>query len=174
MANEPTTVIIGNLTGDPELRYTPNGAAVANFSIASTPRTYSKQQADWVDGETLFMRCSLWSKQAENLSESLHSGQRVIATGRLKQRSFETKDGERRTVIECEVDEIGPSLRYHTARTQKNNEQAGQSGAQWGSGPQASAGQQQAPQWGTGQPAQQATPQQAQESPQWTQQQAPF
>lgn len=140
MANEPTITLVGNLTADPELRYTPNGSAVANFTIASTPRTYNKQQGEYVDGETLFMRCSLWNKQAENLAESLHSGQRVIAQGRLKQRNFETKDGERRTVIECEVDEIGPSLRYHTARTQKSdrpNQQAQprQSSGAWGSRP---------------------------------------
>ena len=139
MANEPTITLVGNLTADPELRYTPNGGAVANFTIASTPRTYNKQRGEYVDGETLFMRCSLWNKQAENLAESLHSGQRVIAQGRLKQRNFETKDGERRTVIECEVDEIGPSLRYHTARTQKSdrpNQQAQpQQGGGWGSRP---------------------------------------
>lgn len=114
--------VVGNLTGDPELRFTPSGAAVANFTIASTPRTFDKQANEFRDGETLFMRCSIWRDAAENVGESLTKGTRVIAQGRLVQRSFETREGEKRTVVELQVDEIGPSLRYASAsvtRTQR-------------------------------------------------------
>lgn len=123
MANEPVITVIGNLTGDPELRFTPNGAPVANFTIASTPRTFNKQTNEWVDGEPLFLRASVWREAAENVAETLKKGMRVIAQGRLKSRSYETKEGERRTSMELEIDEIGPALRYATAavtRTQKN------------------------------------------------------
>ena len=113
-----TTTIIGNLTSDPELRFIPSGAAVANFTIAHTPRTLDKATNEWKDGETLFMRCALWREAAENLAESLTKGSRVIATGRLKQRSFE-KDGQSRSVIEMDVEEIGPSLKYATAAVTK-------------------------------------------------------
>jgi len=116
MAGDTTITIIGNLTDDPELRYTPNGAAVANFTVASTPRFLDKATNEWKDGDALFLRCSLWREAAENAAESLQRGMRVIAQGRLKQRSFETKEGEKRTVVELEVDEIGPSLRYATAK----------------------------------------------------------
>ncbi|MCB1254608.1 MAG: single-stranded DNA-binding protein, partial [Austwickia sp.] len=109
MAGDTTITIIGNLTGDPELRFTPSGAAVANFTVASTPRTFDRQSNEWKDGETLFMRCSVWRDAAENVAESLLRGSRVIVSGRLKSRSYETKEGEKRTVIEMEVDEIGPS-----------------------------------------------------------------
>ncbi len=115
MAGDTVITIIGNLTSDPELRWTPSGAAVANFTIASTPRTLDRQTQEWKDGEPLFLRCSVWRQAAEHVAESLTRGSRVMAQGRLKQRSFETKEGENRTVIELEVDEIGPSLRYATA-----------------------------------------------------------
>jgi single-strand DNA-binding protein len=111
--------IIGNLTADPELRFIPSGAAVASFTIASTPRTFDKQTGEWKDGEALFLNCSLWREAAENVTESLHRGDRVIATGQLKQRSFETKSGEKRTVVELAVDEIGPSMRYAVAKVEK-------------------------------------------------------
>ena len=115
--------IVGNLTTDPELRFTPSGAAVANFTVASTPRTFDKHSNEWKDGETLFMRCSVWRDAAENVAESLARGTRVIVTGRLRSRSYE-KDGEKRTVIEMDADEVGPSLRYASAkvtRAQRSN-----------------------------------------------------
>ena len=116
MAGETIITVIGNLTADPELRYTQNGLAVANFTIASTPRTFDRQANDWKDGEALFLRASCWREFAEHVAGSLTKGARVVATGRLKQRSYETKEGEKRTVIELEIDEIGPSLRYATAQ----------------------------------------------------------
>jgi single-strand DNA-binding protein len=131
MAGDTVITIIGNLTSDPELRWTPSGAAVANFTIASTPRTLDRQTQEWKDGEALFLRCSVWREAAENVAESLTRGSRVMAQGRLKQRSFETKEGEKRTVIELEVDEIGPSLRYATATVSK----AARSGHGAGRGP---------------------------------------
>lgn len=112
MAGETTITVIGNLTNDPELRFTPSGSAVANFTVASTPRTFDRASSEWKDGETLFLRASVWREAAENVAESLTKGMRVIVSGRLKSRSYETKEGEKRTVIELEVDEIGPSLRY--------------------------------------------------------------
>ena len=117
--NDTTLTIIGNLVAPPELRFTPTGAAVANFTIASTPRQFDKQANEWKDGETLFMRCSAWRHQAESVAESLAKGTRVIATGRLKSRSWETKEGEKRTSIELEVDEVGPSLRNASAKVTK-------------------------------------------------------
>jgi single-strand DNA-binding protein len=125
MAGETTLTIIGNLTGDPELRFTPSGAAVANFTVASTPRTFDRQSNDWKDGETLFMRCSVWREVAENVAESLHKGTRVLVTGRLRSRSYETKEGEKRTVVEMEVDEIGPSLRYATTKVNRTQRSGG-------------------------------------------------
>ncbi len=119
MAGDTVITIIGNLTSDPELRFTPSGAAVADFTIASTPRTLDRQTQEWKDGEALFLRCSCWRQMAEHVAGSLTRGSRVMAQGRLKQRSFETKEGEKRTVIELEVDEIGPSLRYATATVSK-------------------------------------------------------
>lgn len=116
---ETTLTIVGNLVADPELRFTPSGAGVANFTIASTPRIYDKASSEWKDGEALFLRCSLWREPAENVAESLTRGQRVIATGRLKQRSYETREGEKRQTMELEVEEIGPSLRYATAKVNK-------------------------------------------------------
>jgi single-strand DNA-binding protein len=119
MAGETVITVIGNLTSDPELRWTPSGAAVANFTIASTPRTLDRESQEWKDGEALFLRCSVWRQAAENVAESLTRGSRVMAQGRLRQRSFDTKEGEKRTVVELEVDEIGPSLRYATATIAK-------------------------------------------------------
>ena len=115
MAGETIITVVGNLTADPELRYTQNGLAVANFTIASTPRTFDRQANEWKDGEALFLRASVWREFAEHVAGSLTKGSRVIASGRLKQRSYETKEGEKRTTMELEVDEIGPSLRYATA-----------------------------------------------------------
>jgi single-strand DNA-binding protein len=133
MAGETTITVIGNLTADPELRFTPSGAAVANFTLASTPRTFDRQSNEWKDGETLFLRASVWREMAENVAESITKGTRCIVTGRLKSRSFENKEGQKQTVIELEVDEIGPSLRYSTAkvtRTARNGAaQAGQGGS---------------------------------------------
>ena len=119
MAGDTIITVVGNLTADPELRFTASGAAVANFTVASTPRTLDRTSGEWKDGEALFLRCNIWRQAAENVTESLTRGSRVIVTGRLKQRSFETKEGEKRTVIELEVDEIGPSLRYATAKVNK-------------------------------------------------------
>lgn len=124
MANETTITVIGNLTSDPELKFTPSGAAVANFTIASTPRTFDKATNGWKDGETLFLRCSLWREAAENVAESLTKGTSVIAVGRLTQRSYD-KDGEKRTVVELQVDEIGPSLRFATATVVRAGRAAG-------------------------------------------------
>lgn len=119
MAGETTITVVGNLTNDPELRFTPSGSAVANFTIASTPKTFDKQANEFKDGETLFLRAAVWREAAENVAESLTKGMRVIVTGRLKSRSYETKEGEKRTVIELEVDEIGPSLRYANAKVNR-------------------------------------------------------
>lgn len=119
MAGETQITVVGNLTADPELRFTPSGAAVANFTIASTPRTFDRQANEWRDGEPLFLRCSVWRQAAENVAESLTRGARVMATGRLKQRSYETSQGEKRTVIELDVDEVGPSLKYASAKVNR-------------------------------------------------------
>ena len=119
MAGDTTTTVIGNATSDPELRYTTSGAAVASVTIASTPRTFDRHSGEWKDGETLFLRCNIWRQPAENLAESITRGTRLIVQGRLKQRSFQTKEGEKRTVVELDVDEIGPSLRYATAKVNK-------------------------------------------------------
>ena len=128
MAGETVITIIGNLTNDPELRFTPSGAAVANFTVASTPRTFERQSNEWKDGETLFMRCSVWRDAAENVAESLVRGTRVIVSGRLRSRSYETKEGEKRTVVELEVDEVGPSLRYATTKVNKTSRGGGGGG----------------------------------------------
>ena len=134
MAGETVITVIGNLTADPELRFTPSGAAVANFTVASTPRTFDRQSQEWKDGEALFLRCNVWRQAAENVAESLTRGSRVIVSGRLKQRSFDTKEGEKRTVIELEVDEIGPSLRYATAKVTKASRGEGGGGGFGGGG----------------------------------------
>jgi single-strand DNA-binding protein len=133
MAGDTVITVIGNLTSDPELRFTPTGAAVANFTVASTPRTLDKQSGEWKDGEALFLRCNIWRQAAENVAESLTRGARVVVQGRLKQRSFETKEGEKRTVVELEVDEIGPSLRYATAKVNKVS-RGGGGGGDFGGG----------------------------------------
>ncbi|MBP9918066.1 MAG: single-stranded DNA-binding protein [Dermatophilaceae bacterium] len=125
MAGETTLTIIGNLTSDPEIRFTRSGDAVANFTVASTPRQFDKASNEWKDGEALFMRCSLWREPAEHVAESLTRGSRVIVVGRLKQRSYETKEGEKRTVVELDVDEVGPSLRYASAKVIKAQRGAG-------------------------------------------------
>ena len=119
MVNDLYITIIGNLVADPEVRFAPSGAAVANFTIAQTPRKFDRQSNEWQDGETTFMRCSVWREQAENVAESLKKGMRVIAQGKLKSRSFDTKEGDRRTVMELDVDEIGPSLVKATAQVTK-------------------------------------------------------
>ena len=119
MAGETVITVVGNLTADPELRFTPSGAAVASFTIASTPRTFDRNTNEWKDGEALFLRCSIWRQAAENAAESLTRGMRVIASGRLKQRSYETREGEKRTVIELDVEEVGPSLKYASAKVNK-------------------------------------------------------
>ena len=157
MAGETTITVVGNLTADPELRFTQSGAAVASFTVASTPRTFDKNSGEWKDGEALFLRCNVWRQVAENVAESLTRGSRVVVTGRLRQRSFDTKEGEKRTVVELEVDEIGPSLRYATAKVNKVSRGGGEGGGfgggssaprgggapaddPWGSAPAASSG----------------------------------
>ena len=149
MAGDTTITVVGNLTADPELRFTPSGAAVANFTVASTPRIYDRHSGEWKDGDALFLRCNIWREAAENVAESLTRGSRVIVTGRLKQRSFETREGEKRTVFEVEVDEIGPSLRYATAKVSKASR--GSSSGGFGSGSKQSGGQQSTPDdpWGS-------------------------
>ena len=127
-AGDTTITMIGNLVDDPELRFTPSGAAVAKFRVASTPRYLDKQTNEWKDGESLFLQCQIWPQAAENVAESLTKGMRVILSGRLKQRSYETKEGEKRTVFEVEVDEVGPSLRNATAKVTKTQRAAGTSG----------------------------------------------
>jgi single-strand DNA-binding protein len=150
MAGDTVITVIGNLTSDPELRFTPAGAAVANFTVASTPRTLDKQSGEWKDGEALFLRCSLWRQAAENVAESLTRGARVIVQGRLKQRSFETKEGEKRTVVELEVDEIGPSLRFATAKVNKVSRSSG--GGDFGGGAPSGGTASEDP-WGSAPPA---------------------
>jgi single-strand DNA-binding protein len=127
-AGDTTITMIGNLVDDPELRFTPSGAAVAKFRVASTPRYLDKQTNEWKDGESLFLQCQIWRQAAENVAESLTKGMRVILSGRLKQRSYETKEGEKRTVFEVEVDEVGPSLRNATAKVTKAQRTGGTSG----------------------------------------------
>ncbi|MFI0432881.1 MAG: single-stranded DNA-binding protein [Candidatus Nanopelagicales bacterium] len=128
MAGETNITIVGNLVDDPELRFTGSGVAVANFRVASTPRTFDRQANEWRDGESLFLSCSVWRQYAENVAESLTKGTRVIVTGRLKQRSYETQNGERRTVFEIEVDEVGPALRSATAKITRIQREGGFSG----------------------------------------------
>ncbi len=134
MAGDTIITVIGNLTGDPELRFTPAGAAVANFTVASTPRQFDRQSNEWKDGDTLFMRCSIWREAAENVAESLTKGTRVVVSGRLVQRSYETREGEKRTVVELQVDEIGPSLRYATAKVTRSQRSGGGGGGFSGGG----------------------------------------
>ncbi len=149
MAGETVITVVGNLTGDPELRYTQNGLAVANFTIASTPRTFDRASNEFKDGDTLFLRASVWREFAEHVAGSLTKGSRVIATGRLKQRDYQTKEGEKRTSLELEVDEIGPSLRYATAQVTRaaSSREGGNSSAPRGGGNQVGSNQ-----GGSGQP----------------------
>ncbi|MGA4506825.1 single-stranded DNA-binding protein [Propionibacteriaceae bacterium G1746] len=144
MAGETPITLIGNLTADPDLRFTPSGAAVANFTVASTPRTFDRQTNEWKDGDAMFLNCSVWRQAAENVAESLSKGMRVVVTGRLKARSYETREGEKRTVFEVDVDEVGPSLRYATAkvaRTTGGGGGGGQGGGgNWGGGNQGGGG----------------------------------
>lgn len=152
MAGETVITVVGNLTADPELRFTPSGAAVANFTVASTPRNFDRQTNEWKDGDALFLRCAVWRDAAENVAESLTRGSRVVVQGRLKQRSYETKEGEKRTVFEMDVDEVGPSLKYATAKVNKTSRggggfgggggySGGNQGGGQGSGGQGSGGQ---------------------------------
>jgi single-strand DNA-binding protein len=170
MAGETVITVVGNLVDDPELRFTPSGAAVANFRIASTPRTFDRQTNEWKDGEALFLSCSVWRQAAENVAESLTKGTRVVVQGRLKQRSYDDRDGNRRTVVELEVDEVGPSLKYATAKVTRasrgggggysgggGNDPWASSPAQGQSAPQGGQAQQSGGSWGGqqggGQPA---------------------
>mgnify|MGYP001122390621 CR=1 FL=1 len=142
MAGDTVITIIGNLTGDPELRFTPSGAAVANFTVASTPRQFDRQSNEWKDGETLFMRCSVWREAAENVAESLTRGSRVVVQGRLVSRSWEDKEsGQKRSVMEMQVDEVGPSLRYATAKVTKTQRGGDGGGGSWGGGQQGGGAQ---------------------------------
>jgi single-strand DNA-binding protein len=156
MAGDTVITVIGNLTSDPELRFTPSGAAVANFTVAATPRTFDRQTNEWKDGDALFMRCNVWRQAAENVAETLTRGMRVMVQGRLRQRSFETREGEKRTVVELEVDEVGPSLRYATAKVNKVSRGSGGGGFGGGSGGGGGGGGGGAPMddpWGSAPPA---------------------
>ena len=135
MAGETVITVVGNITDDPELRFTPSGAAVANFTVASTPRTMNRQTNEWEDGEALFLRCSIWRQAAENVAESLQKGMRVVVQGRLKSRQYETREGEKRTVMEIEVEEVGPSLKYATAKVTRA-QRSGGGGGYGGGAPQ--------------------------------------
>ncbi|MEV6820733.1 single-stranded DNA-binding protein [Nocardiopsis dassonvillei] len=134
MAGETQITLVGNLVDDPELRFTPSGAAVANFRVASTPRTFDRASGEWKDGESMFLTCTVWRQYAENVAESLQRGMRVIVQGRLKQRSYETREGEKRTVFEIDVDEVGPALRSATAKVTKSQRQGGGGGFGGGGG----------------------------------------
>jgi single-strand DNA-binding protein len=149
MAGETVITVVGNITDDPELRFTPSGAAVANFTVASTPRTMNRQTNEWEDGEALFLRCSIWRQAAENVAESLQKGARVIVQGRLKARTWETREGEKRTSFEVDVDEIGPSLKWATAKVTRAQRSGG--GGGYGGGAPQSGGQQSDP-WATSGP----------------------
>lgn len=150
MAGDTTITVVGNLTADPELRFTPSGAAVANFTVASTPRIYDRASGEWKDGEALFRRCNIWREAAENVAESLTRGSRVIVTGRLKQLDpFETREGEKRTVVEVEVDEIDPSLRYTTAKVNKASRGGGGGGFGGGGGSRPAAAESNDDPWGS-------------------------
>ena len=163
MAGETTITVIGNLVDDPELRFTPSGAPVANFRIASTPRTFDRQSNEWKDGDTLFLSCAVWRQAAENVAESLQRGMRVIVQGRLKSRQYETREGEKRTVFEIDVEEVGPSLRSASAKVTKTTRSgggggySGGGGAGGGGGYSGGGGQQSAPAddpWASPAPAQ--------------------
>ena len=149
MSGETIITIIGNLTDAPELRFTPSGAAVASFTVASTPRTFDKASSEWKDGDTLYLRCSIWREAAENVAESLTKGARVIVQGRLVQRSYETREGEKRTVVEMQVDEVGPSLKYATAKVARKSSAGAYNGSR-GSVSQAPSGGAADDPWATG------------------------
>ena len=151
-AGDTNITLIGNLVDDPELRFTPSGAAVAKFRVASTPRFLDKQTNEWKDGESLFLTCNVWRQAAENVAESLQRGMRVIVSGRLKQRSYETKEGEKRTVFEVEVDEVGPSLRNATAKVNRGQRSGGSGGGGFGGGGSSAGGAADDP-WATPAPA---------------------
>ena len=153
MAGETIIHLVGNLTADPELRFTPAGAAVANFTVASTPRTFDRQSGEWKDGDALFLRCTVWRQPAENVAESLTRGMRVMASGRLRQRSFETREGEKRTVVELEVDEVGPSLRYAIAKVNKVTRGGGGGGSRESAPAVETGGGAHDDPWGTAAPA---------------------
>ena len=156
MAGETVITVVGNLVDDPELRFTPSGAAVAKFRVASTPRVFDRQTNEWRDGESLFLTCSVWRQAAENVAESLTKGTRVIVQGRLKQRSYEDREGIKRTVFELDVDEVGASLRSATAKITRSAARGGQGGGGWGGGPGGGQGGQGGPAndpWATGAPA---------------------
>ena len=140
MAGETIITVVGNLTDDPELRFTPSGAAVANFTVASTPRTFDKNSNEWTDQEAMFLRCSIWRQAAENVAESLQRGMRVVVQGRLKARTYETREGEKRTVFEIDVEEIGPSLKFATAKVNRTSRQGGGGGYSGGGGAQQGGG----------------------------------
>ena len=150
MAGDTIITVIGNLTADPELRFTPNGAAVANFRIASTPRTFDRQTNEWKDGEALFLNCSVWRTYAENVAESLHKGMQVIVQGRLKSRSYEDREGQKRTVFEIDVEEVGPTLRFATAKVTRSSGGGGGGGSWQGNqGGQSNQGGGQSDPWGS-------------------------
>lgn len=134
MAGETIITLVGNLTADPELRFTPSGAAVASFTVASTPRNFDRQTNEWKDGDAMFINCSVWRQAAENVAESLQRGMRVIVQGRLKSRSYETREGEKRTVFEIDVDEVGPALKYASAKVTRNSGGSSSGGGQWQGG----------------------------------------
>ncbi|BAU84618.1 single-stranded DNA-binding protein [Streptomyces laurentii] len=152
MAGETVITVVGNLVDDPELRFTPSGAAVAKFRVASTPRTFDRQTNEWKDGESLFLTCSVWRQAAENVAESLQKGMRVVVQGRLKQRSYEDREGVKRTVYELDVEEVGPSLKNATAKVTRTTGRGGQGGGGYGGGQQQGGG---GGGWGGGAPQQQ-------------------
>jgi single-strand DNA-binding protein len=164
MAGETIITVVGNLTDDPELRFTPSGAAVSNFRVASTPRTFDRQSGEWRDGDPLFLSCSVWRQMAEHVAESLERGMRVVVTGRLKQRSYETREGEKRTVVELDVDEVGPSLRYATAKVTRTQRSGGGFGGGQGGGAAAGNDPWSTPAPPAGQPAAQAPQQGGQQA----------
>lgn len=153
MAGDTVITVVGNLTDDPELRFTSSGVAVANFTVASTPRMFDKQTSEWKDGDALFLRCSIWRQAAENVAESLQKGARVVVQGRLKQRSYETREGEKRTVYELDVEEVGPSLRYATAKVTKASRSGGGFGGGGGGGTSAPTSPPAEDPWATAAPA---------------------
>jgi len=153
MAGETTITLVGNLTADPELRFTPSGAAVANFTVASTPRTFDRQTNEWRDGDAMFLNCAVWRQAAENVAESLQKGMRVIVQGRLRSRSYETREGERRTVFEVDVDEIGPALKYATAKVSRNTGSGQGGGGRAPAGSGGSGGNYGEDPWATGAPS---------------------